>query len=126
MFLFERLYPNVDRLITRKQFPCAERLLQFIHTCTSCLFRDSTVFIMGSKSSKLPSPVLPVCEDCDKKNQQKLPNDDPTSSVGSPCEALYIQVSSCMDSNHGQITACAKEWKSFQDCHDGNKKKTAH
>ena len=78
--------------------------------------------IMGSELSKPEAPR--ICVDCDKKNQKDLPVDDPTSAEGSPCETLYMKVSSCMDSNNGQITACVQEWKLFQKCHEGSKKLT--
>ena len=79
-------------------------------------------FNMGSESSKPEEPL--ICVDCDKKNQKDLQVDDPTSAEGSPCEMLYMKVSSCMESNNGQITACVQEWKSFQDCHEASKKMT--
>jgi hypothetical protein len=63
----------------------------------------------------------PVCEDCDKKHQKDLPTDDATSSRGGPCDAVYKNVTDCMNQHHGQVAPCVKEWDAFRICHIENK-----
>ena len=57
-----------------------------------------------------------ICVECDKKNQKDLPeNYGPTSaSNGMPCESSYFEVTTCMNNNAGQISACQKEWDAFK------------
>ena len=62
----------------------------------------------------------PVCVNCDKSTQKDLPEDS-IASNGSVCSDAYQMVSVCMKENKGQISACAKEWDVFRQCHDNNK-----
>ena len=62
-----------------------------------------------------------VCENCDKKTQKDLPEQDKVASPGMPCSEAYRAVSSCMDKYNGQIHPCAKEWDVFRACHEENK-----
>lgn len=70
---------------------------------------------MGNSASKQTEAV--VCIDCDKKTQKDLPDSGSSASTGSPCEESYVEVTSCMDANKGQISACVKEWDKFKECH---------
>ena len=78
---------------------------------------------------------VPICIECDKKNQKDLPLPDSKNqqstktsvstspaSKGMPCEESYAQVTSCMNDNGGQISACKQEWDFFRMCHDQNKR----
>ena len=73
---------------------------------------------MGSRENEDSPP--PICIDCDKKNQKDLPQTTPASE-GMACEAPYAQVTSCMNDNAGQISACKDEWNSFRQCFDDKK-----
>ena len=64
-----------------------------------------------------------VCVDCDKKTQKDLPNQTASASKGQPCALSYQTVTECMETNQGQITACAKEWQAFRQCHEDHKVK---
>ena len=58
-----------------------------------------------------------ICIDCDKKTQKELPANDRTSSSGQPCETWYQAVATCMNTHHGQISSCTREWDAFKQCH---------
>ena len=82
---------------------------------------------MGSSSSKVESPAVGaagsgesqvksskttvVCENCDKKTQKELPDDQKDDCMG-----FYVTVDKCMRSNRGQVSACVDEWREFQSC----------
>jgi hypothetical protein len=82
-----------------------------------------------------------ICVNCQKDQQVDLPNsgtvgssdivrvtkkDNPNSIVventkPDPCGKPYATVDQCMQQNHGQISACAPEWKMFQECFQQHK-----
>ena len=68
---------------------------------------------MGASASKHKEVV---CIDCDKKTQKDLP-DDNSSSASNDCKDSYVKVTTCMDANNGQISACVNEWDEFKECH---------
>jgi hypothetical protein len=65
-----------------------------------------------------------VCENCDKRTQQKeLPDDSIASIFGNTCGDAYRAVSLCMTNHKGQVSACSREWDIFRSCHDNDRNK---
>jgi hypothetical protein len=100
-----------------------ERNQQLLVEMGASSSKDQSVTPTVQTKSDRPKEKKVVCEHCVKSMKQvdRPPELDSTAL----CNEDYARVDACMKSHKGQVSACAAEWKAFQQCHIHQRSKTS-
>jgi hypothetical protein len=91
-----------------------ERNQQLLAEMGASSSKDQSVSSTVQTKSDRTKEKKVVCEHCVKSKQVDRPPELDSIAV---CNEDYARVDACMKSHKGQVSACAAEWKAFQQCH---------